>query len=84
MVKTKTCLLIGGTGFVGSALTLEADARGWEVTSVGREEWPRYDPSDPHQMVFDRPSSGVQDCPPEKGLDLMRDRIAYLSDVAAD
>ena len=59
-------------------------ARTGEPNPVGREEWPRYDPSDPHQMVFDRPTSGVQDCPPETGLDLMRDRIAYLSDVAAD
>ncbi|MFW2336281.1 carboxylesterase/lipase family protein [Ilumatobacter sp.] len=45
----------------------------------GREHWPRYHPDQPEQMVFDRPHSGVQPCPAEPGLDLMRDRIEYLT-----
>jgi hypothetical protein len=32
-------------------------------------------------MVFDRPRSEVQPCPPQPGLDLMRERIAWLSDT---
>ncbi len=34
-------------------------------------------------MVFDRPFSGPQPCPPEAGLDLMRERIAYLNGLCA-
>ena len=45
----------------------------------GREHWPQYDPSAPEQMVFDRPDSGVEPCPAEPGLDLMRERIERLT-----
>ncbi len=48
--------------------------------SPGRESWPIYDSGDPQHMVFDRPLSGVQACPPQAGLDLMRERIAWLTD----
>ncbi|MEM9710765.1 MAG: carboxylesterase family protein [Actinomycetota bacterium] len=45
----------------------------------GREEWPTYDPADPKHLVFDRPVSSVQPCPAQPGLDLMRERIDWLS-----
>ncbi|MGB0114017.1 MAG: carboxylesterase family protein [Ilumatobacteraceae bacterium] len=48
--------------------------------SPGRASWPAYDPGDPHHMVFDRPASEVQACPPQSGLDVMRERIAWLTD----
>ncbi len=48
--------------------------------SPGREPWPSYDPGDPKHMVFDRPRSTVQPCPPQPGLDVMRERIAWLTD----
>lgn len=34
-----TCLLIGGRGFVGSAIAAAADAAGWRVTTVGRDDY---------------------------------------------
>ncbi len=51
--------------------------------SPGREPWPRYDPADPHHMVFDRPRSSVQPCPPQPGLDVMRERINWLTEELA-
>ncbi len=48
--------------------------------SPGREEWPRFDPANPQHMVFDRPSSSVQPCPPQPGLDVMRERINWLTE----
>lgn len=33
------CLVIGGRGFVGSALVDEAAAAGWDVAAVGREDY---------------------------------------------
>ena len=51
----------------------------------GREPWPAYDPGDPHHMVFDRPRSSVQTCSAQPGLDLMRERIEWLTaELAAD
>lgn len=47
--------------------------------SPGRENWPGYDPGDPQHLVFDRPISGVEPCPPQPGLDLMRERIDWLT-----
>lgn len=47
--------------------------------SPGRQPWPRYDPGDPHHLVLDRPRSTVQPCPPEPGLDVMRERIEWLT-----
>ena len=49
--------------------------------SPGREHWPVYDAGDPHHMVFDRPRSTVQPCPPQPGLDVMRERIAWLTET---
>ena len=49
--------------------------------SPGREPWPTYDPGDPRHMVFDRPRSQVQPCPSQPGLDLMRERIDWLTDT---
>ena len=48
--------------------------------SPGREAWPLYRPDDPQQVVFDRPASRVDACPPEDGLDVMRERIAWLDE----
>jgi para-nitrobenzyl esterase len=45
----------------------------------GRDNWPAYDPGDPQQMVFDRPTSGVERIPPQPGLDVMRERIDWLT-----
>ena len=47
--------------------------------SPGLETWPAYDAEAPKHMVFDRPHSGVQDCPAHSGLDAMRARIRRLS-----
>ncbi len=49
--------------------------------SPGREHWPAYDAGDPQHMVFDRPRSSVQPCPPQPGLDVMRERIAWLTET---
>lgn len=49
--------------------------------SPGREPWPAYDPGDPEQLVFDRPRSHVAACPAEDGLDLMRERVEWLTSV---
>jgi para-nitrobenzyl esterase len=51
--------------------------------SPGRQPWPRYDPADPHHIVFDRPVSSVEPCPPQPGLDVMRERIRWLSEQLA-
>jgi para-nitrobenzyl esterase len=48
--------------------------------SPGRVAWPAYDPGDPHHIVFDRPRSSVQMCAPEPGLDVMRERIEWLTE----
>ena len=48
--------------------------------SPGRAAWPGYRPDDAHHMVFDRPASHVAACPPQDGLDLMRERIEWLNE----
>ncbi len=57
---------------------------GFAATGVpdapGHPAWPVYDPGDPRQMVFDRPRSSVETCPPEPGLDLMRERVEWLTE----
>ena len=51
----------------------------------GRETWPAYTLDDPHQMVFDRPTSRVEPCPSQPGLDLMAERIEWLTgELASD
>lgn len=47
----------------------------------GRDHWPAYDVADPHHMVFDRPISATEPCPPQTGLDLMRQRVLRLSRI---
>jgi len=49
-----------------------------------RNDWPEYDPADPIQMVFDRPTSAAAPCPPQVGLDAMRQRIEYLTEQFVD
>jgi para-nitrobenzyl esterase len=46
--------------------------------SPGREPWPAYRSGDPQHLVLDRPRSAVEPCPPQPGLDLMRERIDWL------
>ncbi len=46
----------------------------------GREPWPQYEPDEPRHMVFDRPTSRVEPCPAQPGLDLMRARIERLTE----
>ena len=41
MAAKRTCAVLGGRGFVGSAVVREGVSRGWEVTVIGREEYPR-------------------------------------------
>jgi len=36
-----SCLIIGGTGFVGSTIAKAAVERGWNVTAIGRETYER-------------------------------------------
>ncbi len=45
----------------------------------GREPWPAFDPADPRHMVFNRPRSGVEDCPPQAGLEIMTRRAERLT-----
>ena len=47
--------------------------------SPGRPDWPRYNQYEPEHMVFNRPTSGPEPCPPQAGLDLMRQRVERLS-----
>jgi para-nitrobenzyl esterase len=49
----------------------------------GRQAWPAYDPGDPRHLVLDRPRSTVEVCPPQPGLDVMRKRIAWLTETLA-
>jgi para-nitrobenzyl esterase len=58
-------------------------ARTGEPNHAGRDIWPAYDPANPHHMVFDRPTSSPQPCPSQPGLDVMRERVVYLSELAA-
>jgi para-nitrobenzyl esterase len=44
-------------------------------------DWPSYDPDAPAHMIFNRPDSGVEPCPPQDALDLMRARIERLTDI---
>jgi len=47
--------------------------------SPGREAWPAYDVGDPQHMVFDRPRSAVGPVPPNPGMQVMRERIDWLT-----
>lgn len=49
----------------------------------GRPTWPRFDSGDRQQMVFDRPVSAPERCEVSPGLDVMRERVAYLNGCAA-
>jgi para-nitrobenzyl esterase len=51
-----------------------------DPNAPGREPWPPYDPGDPRQMVFDRPVSTVEAITPQPGLDVMRERIDWLTE----
>jgi para-nitrobenzyl esterase len=45
----------------------------------GREPWPQFDAGDPQQMVFDRPRSTVSTVTSQPGLEVMRERIEWLT-----
>ncbi|MEL6892257.1 MAG: carboxylesterase family protein [Actinomycetota bacterium] len=45
----------------------------------GRPTWPAFDPADPRHMVFDRPTSAPEVCPPQPGLDAMCARFDRLT-----
>ncbi|WP_394943267.1 carboxylesterase/lipase family protein [uncultured Ilumatobacter sp.] len=51
--------------------------------SPGRDTWPAYDPGDPQHMVFDRPRSAVGPVPPNPGIQVMRERIEWLTQELA-
>jgi len=51
--------------------------------SPGRETWPAYDQGNPQHMIFDRPRSAVGPVPPNPGLQVMRERIDWLTDQLA-
>jgi para-nitrobenzyl esterase len=51
--------------------------------SPGRQTWPAYDPGNPQHMVFGRPQSGVAIVPPSPGIDVMRERIEWLTETLA-
>lgn len=36
---SRNCLVLGGRGFVGSAIARAAEARGWRVFVAGRQDW---------------------------------------------
>ncbi|HMP72654.1 MAG TPA: NAD(P)-dependent oxidoreductase [Kiritimatiellia bacterium] len=40
MTARRTCLVLGGRGFVGSAIVRAAQAEGWDVTPAGRDDAP--------------------------------------------
>lgn len=39
---SKKAIILGGSGFLGSALCAEAQKRGWEVIPVNRSDYPQY------------------------------------------
>lgn len=47
----------------------------------GRDTWPAYDAENPEHLVLNRPTSAVEPCPAQEGLDLMRARIERLNGV---
>ena len=51
--------------------------------SPGRDTWPVYDQGDPQHMVFDRPRSAVGPVPPNPGIQVMRERIEWLTEELA-
>jgi para-nitrobenzyl esterase len=51
--------------------------------SPGRDTWPAYDQGDPQHMVFDRPRSAVGPVPPNPGIQVMRERIEWLTEELA-
>lgn len=50
--------------------------------SPGRPEWPKFDNASPQHLVFDRPNGTVETIPPQPELELLADRIEWLSSVA--
>ncbi len=47
--------------------------------SPGRDPWPAYTEGDPRQLVLDRPASSVASVPDQPGIDVMRERIDWLT-----
>lgn len=80
-------LVDGGTGYENLSRTMadrwSAFARNGHPNLDGHPDWPAYDPDAPAHMIFNRPDSGVEPCPAQDALDLMRSRIERLTDIAS-
>lgn len=78
-------LVDGGSGYENLTRTMgdrwAAFATSGQPNLDGHPNWPKYDPDAPAHMIFNRPDSGVEPCPPQDALDLMRARIERLSDI---
>ncbi len=76
-----------GTGYENLSRTMgdrwAAFATNGHPNLDGHPEWPAYDPDAPAHMIFNRPDSGVEPCPAQDALDLMRSRIERLTDIAS-
>lgn len=80
-------LVPGGSGYENLTRTMgdrwAAFAHNGHPNLEGHPEWPTYDPDAPAHMIFNRPDSGVEPCPPQDALDLMRTRIERLTDIVS-
>lgn len=78
-------LVPGGSGYENLTRTMgdrwAAFATDGNPNTAGHPDWPAYDPDAPAHMIFNRPDSGVEPCPPQDALDLMRARIERLTDI---
>lgn len=83
----KLPLVAGGSGYENLSNTMgdrwAAFATNGHPNTDGHPNWPAYDPDAPAHMVFNRPDSGVEPCPAQDALDLMRNRIERLDDIVS-
>ena len=78
-------LVPGGSGYENLTRTMgdrwAAFAHNGHPNLDRHPNWPSYNPDAPAHMVFNRPDSGVEPCPSQDALDLMRTRIERLTDI---
>ncbi len=78
-------LVPGGSGYENLTRTMgdrwAAFATTGSPNCADHPNWPAYDPDAPAHMIFNRPDSGVEPCPAQDALDLMRARIERLTDI---